>query len=192
MRGLVDQQIMEETMSRIGKLPIPVPKGVSVAENGGLVTVKGPKGTLEQVIRPEVTVSIAEDEVLVSRINDEKKSRSFHGLYRNLIFNMVVGVSEGFTKNLIINGVGYRAEMNEKALVLNLGYSNPIEFSIPEGITVETDGPNKVSVKGISKELVGKIASEIRSLRPPEPYKGKGIKYENEQIRRKVGKSGIK
>ncbi len=179
-------------MSRIGKLPIPVPKGVSVAENGGLVTVKGPKGTLEQVIRPEVTVSIAEDEVLVSRINDEKKSRSFHGLYRNLIFNMVVGVSEGFTKNLIINGVGYRAEMNEKALVLNLGYSNPIEFSIPEGITVETDGPNKVSVKGISKELVGKIASEIRSLRPPEPYKGKGIKYENEQIRRKVGKSGIK
>lgn len=179
-------------MSRIGRLPITIPSGVSVEAKGDLVSVKGPKGNLEQKIRPEVTVVVQGNEVLVSRINDEKKSRGFHGLFRNLINNMVIGVSEGFSRNLLINGVGYRAELKGKVLVLNLGYSNPIEFAVPEGITIEADGPNKLSVKGISKELVGKTASEIRALRPPEPYKGKGVKYEDEHIRRKVGKSGIK
>lgn len=179
-------------MSRIGKMPIPIPSGVTVEAKGLEVTVKGPKGELKQTIRPEVTVDVGASEVVVTRKNDAKKSRGFHGLYRNLINNMVVGVTEGYTKNLQINGVGYRAELSGKTLLLNLGFSSQIEFLVPDGITIETDGPNKVSIKGIDKELVGKTASEIRSLRPPEPYKGKGIKYENEMIRRKVGKSGIK
>ncbi len=179
-------------MSRIGKMPIPIPSGVTVEAKGLEVTVKGPKGELKQTIRPEITVEVGDSEVVVTRKNDAKKSRGFHGLYRNLINNMVVGVTEGYAKNLQINGVGYRAELSGKTLLLNLGFSSQIEFMVPEGITIETDGPNKVSIKGIDKALVGKTASEIRSLRPPEPYKGKGIKYENEMIRRKVGKSGIK
>jgi large subunit ribosomal protein L6 len=179
-------------MSRVGKMPIPIPSGVAVEAKGLVVTVKGPKGELSQTIRPEVSVDVTDGQVIVTRKNDAKKSRGFHGLYRNLINNMVIGVSEGYTRNLQINGVGYRAELDGKLLLLNLGFSSQIEFVVPDGITIETDGPNKVTVKGISKELVGKTASEIRSLRPPEPYKGKGIKYDYETIRRKVGKSGIK
>ena len=179
-------------MSRVGKMPIAIPQGVTVDVSGGNVKVKGPKGELSQDIRPEVTVVVEDNAVVVNRKSEDKKARGFHGLYRQLINNMVSGVSQGFSRSLLINGVGYRAEVQGKSVVLNLGYSNPIEFVIPEGITAEVDGPNKLVIKGIDKQLVGKVASEIRKIRPPEPYKGKGVKYENEHIRRKVGKSGIK
>lgn len=179
-------------MSRIGRLPIAIPKGVSVDVSGRQVTVKGPKGELSEALRPEVTVEVSDDQVTVQRTSESKKARGFHGLYRQLVNNMVVGVSDGFSQALLINGVGYRAEVQGQSLMLNLGFSNPVEFRVPDGVSVETDGPNRVVVKGISKQLVGKVASEIRGIRPPEPYKGKGVKYENEYIRRKVGKSGIK
>lgn len=179
-------------MSRIGKMPIPVPKGVTVRVDGATVAVKGPKGELTQDVRPEVAVRVDGDEVVVERTVETKKARGFHGLYRQLIRNMVVGVTDGFTRNLAINGVGYRAELKGSSLMLNLGYSNPIEFVVPDGVTVTVEGPTKVVLTSISKELVGKVASEIRAIRPPEPYKGKGVKYEEERIRRKVGKSGIK
>ncbi|MFP4212308.1 MAG: 50S ribosomal protein L6, partial [Alkalispirochaeta sp.] len=156
------------------------------------VTVKGPKGELSRPYRPEVTVTVADGNVVVDRVNESKKAKGFHGLYRQLISNMIVGVSEGYTRNLLINGVGFRAEVNGAAITLNLGYSNPIEFRLPEGIEAIAETPNKLSIRGIDKELVGKVASEIRKIRPPEPYKGKGVKYENEYVRRKVGKSGIK
>lgn len=179
-------------MSRVGRQPLEVPKGVSVQVDGSIVTVKGPKGQLVQEIRPEVRIEMENDVLTVVRADDQPKSRSFHGLYRKLIGNMVHGVSQGFARNLLINGVGYRAEVKGKVVALNLGYSTQIEYVIPDGITVEAEGPNKLSIKGIDKELVGRTASEIRKLRPPEPYKGKGIKYEEEVIRRKVGKSGVK
>ncbi len=179
-------------MSRVGRLPITIPKGVSVDVAGQSVTVKGPKGELTEALRPEVKVQVEESEVVVDRASESRKARGFHGLYRQLIANMVLGVSEGFSRALLINGVGYRAEVSGQILTLNLGFSNPIEFRLPDGVTVETDGPNRVVVRGISKQLVGKVASEIRGIRPPEPYKGKGIKYETEYVRRKVGKSGIK
>ena len=179
-------------MSRIGKLPVSIPEKVEVKVENGLVSVKGPKGELELQTRPEVTVEIQNNEVLVARKNDEKLSKSYHGLYRQLIQNMVTGVSAGFQKVLLINGVGYRAEIKGNILTLNLGYSMPIEYIIPEGIKIEADGPAKLTISGINKEKVGKCAAEIRSLRGPEPYKGKGIKYEDETIRRKVGKSGGK
>lgn len=179
-------------MSRVGKQPIALPKGVSVAVKDNDVVVKGPKGELKRSLLPQVTVEIGDSEVLVGRTSEDRKARGFHGLYRQLVNNMVLGVSEGFKKSLLINGVGYRAEMKGKSMMLNLGYSNPIEFMIPEGIDAELESPTKVTVKGIDKELVGKIAAEIRGLRPPEPYKGKGIRYENEYVRSKVGKSGIK
>lgn len=179
-------------MSRIGRLPIAIPKGVSVDVSGRQVTVTGPKGELSETLRPEVSVAVAEEQVVVQRTSESKKARGFHGLYRQLVYNMVVGVSDGFSQALLINGVGYRAEVQGQSVLLNLGFSNPVEFRLPDGVTVETDGPNRVVVKGISKQLVGKVASEIRGIRPPEPYKGKGVKYENEYIRRKVGKSGIK
>ncbi len=181
-------------MSRIGKLPITVPAGVEVKMEDGIVTVKGPKGTLTQDVRPEVKVDIAPGVVTVTRFDDEKASKAFHGLYRQLINNMIIGVTQGFSKVLLINGVGYKAEMgqNGKILNLNLGYSDPIEYIVPEGITIQTDGPAKITVSGINKQRVGQVSAEIRSLRKPEPYKGKGIKYENEVIRRKVGKSGGK
>lgn len=179
-------------MSRIGRLPITVPKGVTVAVNGSAVTVKGPKGELVQQVRPEVVVETNDDQVVVTRKNESKKAKGFHGLYRQLVQNMVVGVSAGFSRTLLINGVGYRAEVGKESVMLNLGYSNPIEFRIPEGITITSEGANKLIVQGIDKQLVGKTASEIRKVRPPEPYKGKGIKYEDEYVRRKVGKSGIK
>ena len=179
-------------VSRIGKLPVQIPEKVQVKVENGLVTVTGPKGTLELQTRPEVTVEVNGSEVVVTRQNDEKLSRSYHGLYRQLISNMITGVSAGFQKVLLINGVGYRAEVKDRVLTLNLGYSMPIEYIIPEGIAIAADGPAKLTISGISKEKVGKCAAEIRSLRGPEPYKGKGIKYEDETIRRKVGKSGGK
>ena len=179
-------------MSRIGKLPVQIPEKVTVSVEGHNVSVTGPKGTLSLVTRPEVAIEVKGNEVLVSRFNDEKPSKSYHGLYRQLIHNMVVGVSEGYKKSLLINGVGYRAEVNGNIVLLTLGYSTQIEYVIPEGISIAAEGPAKLIVSGIDKAKVGKVAAEIRSLRGPEPYKGKGIKYEDETIRRKVGKSGGK
>ncbi|MDY5931146.1 MAG: 50S ribosomal protein L6 [Candidatus Ornithospirochaeta sp.] len=179
-------------MSRIGKLPVAIPEKVSVKIENGLVTVTGPKGTLSQQVRPEVSVAVEDGHVVVTRINDEKLVKSYHGLYRQLIHNMVEGVSKGFSKTLLVNGVGYRAEIKGKVLTLALGYSTIIEYMIPEGITITSDAPGKITVSGIDKAQVGQVSAEIRSLRGPEPYKGKGIKYETENIRRKVGKSGGK
>ena len=179
-------------MSRIGRMPIAIPAGVTVevAENNK-VTVKGPKGTLERVLPSEMDIKVEGAEVLVSRPNDLKKMKSLHGLTRTLIHNMVVGVTEGFEKKLEVNGVGYRAAKQGKKLVLSLGYSHPVEMEDPEGLESTVDG-NKIIVSGISKEKVGQYAAEIRDKRRPEPYKGKGIKYVDEVIRRKVGKTGKK
>jgi large subunit ribosomal protein L6 len=178
-------------MSRIGKMPVAVPTGVTVTVKENVISVKGAKGELSQDFQPEVSFEIKDGEVVVSRKDDSKRAKSMHGLYRNLLNNMVTGVSKGFQKTLVINGVGYRAELKGDALLMNLGYSTTIEYMVPEGVTIATEGNNKVVVSGIDKAKVGQAAVEIRSLRPPEPYKGKGIKYENEVIRRKVGKSGV-
>ena len=178
-------------MSRIGKLPVAIPAGVKVSVTDSLITVEGPKGTLTQATRPEVTVEVKDNEVFVTRHDDEMASRSCHGLYRQLIHNMIVGVSQGYTKVLVINGVGYRAELKDNVLTLALGYSTIIDYIIPEGISAKVDG-TKVAITGIDKAKVGQVCAEIRSLRGPEPYKGKGIKYESENIRRKLGKSGGK
>jgi len=174
-------------------MPIALPAGVTVdiAENNK-VTVKGPKGTLERVLPAEMEIKLDGTTVTVSRPNDLKKMKSLHGLTRTLIHNMVVGVTEGYEKKLEVNGVGYRAQKNGKTLVLSLGYSHPVEMTDPEGIEVAVDGQNLIIVKGIDKEKVGQYAAEIRSKREPEPYKGKGIKYVDEVIRRKVGKTGKK
>ena len=179
-------------MSRIGRMPIAIPAGVTVevAENNK-VTVKGPKGTLERVLPSEMEIKVEGAEITVSRPNDLKKMKSLHGLTRTLIHNMTIGVSEGYTKTLEVNGVGYRAAKAGKKLTLNLGYSHPVEMEDPEGIETKVDG-NKIVVSGISKEKVGQYAAEIRDKRRPEPYKGKGIKYADEVIRRKVGKTGKK
>ncbi len=179
-------------MSRVGVLPIDVPSGVSVDVYPERVSVKGPKGELTQSYSPEVEIKVDGNSVVVSRKNESKRAKSMHGLYRNLVRNMVVGVSEGFTKNLLINGVGYRAEIQGQTLLLNLGYSNQVEYPIPEGLQISIDGPTRVIVTGIDKQKVGQAASEIRSIRPPEPYKGKGVRYEDEYVRRKVGKAGVK
>ena len=179
-------------MSRIGKLPVTIPQGVSVKVDKTQVTVEGPKGTLTQSFVPLVEFSVEDGKCVVTRKNDSKKARSFHGLYRKLLDNMVVGVTQGFSRTLLINGVGYRAEAQADSVVLNLGYSMPIEYPVPEGLSITTEGPNKITVSGISREKVGQAAAEIRSLRPPEPYKGKGVKYEDETVVRKVGKAGIK
>ncbi len=178
-------------MSRVGKMPIAVPAGVTVdiAENN-LVTVKGPKGELTRQFAPEMTIKLEEGELTVTRPNDLKRNKSLHGLTRALLHNMVVGVTEGFQKTLLIVGVGYRASMSGNDLNLSLGYSHPITYPAPEGITIEVPEQTKIIVKGISKEKVGQVAAEIRGYRQPEPYKGKGIKYDNEVIRRKVGKTG--
>ena len=179
-------------MSRIGRMPIAVPAGVTVdiAENNK-VTVKGPKGTLERVLPVEMDIKLEADVITVSRPNDLKKMKSLHGLTRTLIHNMIIGVTEGYVKDLEVNGVGYRAQKQGNKLVLALGYSHPVEMVDPEGIEVKVDG-NKISVVGIDKEKVGQYAAEIREKRAPEPYKGKGIKYVDETIRRKVGKTGKK
>ena len=180
-------------MSRIGRMPIAIPAGVTVtiAENNH-VTVKGPKGTLERALPLEMTIKQEGDDIVVSRPNDLKKNKSLHGLTRTLIHNMVVGVTEGYEKVLEVNGVGYRAAKQGNKLVLSLGYSHPVEMVDPEGITSVLDGQNIIKVQGIDKEKVGQYAAEIRSKRKPEPYKGKGIKYSTEVIRRKVGKPGKK
>ena len=180
-------------MSRIGRMPIAIPAGITVevAENNK-VTVKGPKGTLERVLPSEMSIKVEGAEVVVSRPNDLKKMKSLHGLTSTLINNMVIGVANGYEKVLEVNGVGYRAQKQGKTLVLSLGYSHPVEMVDPEGIEAVVEGQNKIIVKGIDKEKVGQYAAEIRSKRGPEPYKGKGIKYADETIRRKVGKAGKK
>ena len=180
-------------MSRIGRMPIAIPAGVTVeiAENNH-VTVKGPKGTLERTLPSEMDIKVEGSEVVVTRPNDLKKMKSLHGLTRTLIHNMIVGVTEGYEKTLEINGVGYRAAKSGKKLTLTLGYSHPVEMEDPAGIESIVEGTNKIIVKGIDKEKVGQFAAEIRTKRPPEPYKGKGIKYADEHIRRKVGKTGKK
>ncbi len=179
-------------MSRIGRLPIDVPKTVKASIKDGVITVEGPKGKLSQVILPAIHVEIGENQIVVTRENEEKATKAAHGLTRQLIHNMVIGVSEGFQKNLVIVGVGYKAELQQKNLVLTLGFANDIEFVIPEGIKVTLETPNKINVAGIDKQLVGQVAADIRSLRKPEPYKGKGIKYDTEHVRSKSGKSGKK
>ncbi len=180
-------------MSRVGKMPIAIPAGVTVdiAENN-VVTVKGPKGELKRTLPAEMTIKVEGAEMIVERPDDQKKNKSFHGLTRALLNNMVVGVTDGFEKVLEINGVGYKAAMQGTDLNLSLGYSHPVVYKAPEGITIEVPDQNKIIVKGINKEVVGQCAAEIRGYRPPEPYKGKGIKYANEYIRRKVGKTGAK
>lgn len=178
-------------MSRIGKMPIAVPAGVTVdiAENNK-VTIKGPKGELSRVLPAEMEITLEENEIVVKRPNDLKRNKALHGLTRALLNNMVIGVTDGFSKTLLITGVGYRANKQGNKLVLSLGYSHPIEMEDPEGIEIEVPEQTKIIVKGISKEKVGQCAAEIRGFRAPEPYKGKGIRYEDEHIRRKVGKTG--
>ncbi len=180
-------------MSRIGRMPIAIPAGVTVtiAENNH-VTVKGPKGTLERTLPSEMTIKEEDGHIIVERPNDLKRNKSLHGLTRTLIHNMVTGVTTGYEKVLEINGVGYRAAKSGKVLTLSLGYSHPVEMTDPEGITTVVEGQNIIKVQGIDKEKVGQFAAEIRGKRGPEPYKGKGIKYQDEHIRRKVGKTGKK
>lgn len=180
-------------MSRIGRLPIAIPDGVvfNVTQDN-MVTVKGAKGQLVKAMSKDINITVENNSVIVTRNNDEKKSKALHGLTRALINNMIIGVTEGYSKALELIGVGYRAQLQGKKLVLNLGFSHPVEIETVEGITFETPAATKVVVKGIDKELVGNVAADIRSWRKPEPYKGKGIKYDNEVIRRKEGKTGKK
>jgi large subunit ribosomal protein L6 len=178
-------------MSRIGRLPVPVPSGVEVSINGREVTVKGPKGTLNHVVAEPIEVNKGEDGTLeVTRPNDERQSRSLHGLTRSLIANMVTGVTEGYEKKLEIVGTGYRVLAKGSNLEFALGFSHPVHVNAPEGITFAVDGPTRLSVQGIDKQQVGEVAANIRKLRKPDPYKGKGVRYAGEQIRRKVGKAG--
>ncbi|MFA7636241.1 MAG: 50S ribosomal protein L6 [Monoglobales bacterium] len=178
-------------MSRIGRMPISVPAGVEVKiGDGNLVTVKGPKGTLTKELHPEMKITLADGVLTVERPSEEKVHKSLHGLTRTLLNNMVEGVTNGFKKELDVNGVGYRAQKQGKVLVLNVGYSHPVEMPEEDGITVEVPSPNKIIVSGIDKQKVGQFAAVVREKRPPEPYKGKGIKYVDEHIRRKEGKAG--
>jgi large subunit ribosomal protein L6 len=179
-------------MSRIGKKEIPIPSGTKVNVADNTVTVTGPKGTLNQVFRPEVTVQVEDNKVIVNRAGESKTQRSLHGLYRTLIYNMVEGVSNGFTKSLELVGVGYRCSLQDKKLVLQVGYSHPVEIEPPVGIEIAIEGNTKIHVKGADKQAVGDLAAQIRAVRKPEPYKGKGIKYSFEKIRKKAGKSGKK
>jgi large subunit ribosomal protein L6 len=177
-------------MSRIGRLPITVPSTVDVTIDGRHLTVKGPRGTLSRALHPDMTVSRAEDTLVVTRPTEQKTHKQLHGLTRTLVNNMVVGVTDGYRKGLEITGVGYRAALNGNKLTLNLGYSHPIEIDPPEGISFEVENPTRLAVVGIDKELVGQIAAQVRSTRKPEPYKGKGVRYAGEKIRRKAGKAG--
>ena len=179
-------------MSRIGNKPITVPAGVEVKVEGNTVTVKGPKGTLSQSFNAAMEIKVEGTEILVTRPSESKEHKSLHGLTRTLVNNMVIGVSEGFKKELEINGIGYRAAKTGKDVNLNLGFSHPVVVSDNEDITIEVPAPNKLIITGIDKQKVGQFAAEVRELRPPEPYKGKGIKYSDETIRRKVGKTGKK
>ena len=178
-------------MSRIGNMPIPLPEGVKVNIDGSTVVVKGKKGTLEQSFRPEITVRLEEDVIYVDRPSDDRKHRAFHGLTRSLLNNMVIGVSEGYIRRLEIEGVGYRAEMQGKDLVLNVGYSHTVKIEPPENIQFEAENRGKlIIITGIDKQVIGEISAQIRKVRPPEPYKGKGIRYQGEYVRRKAGKAG--
>ena len=180
-------------MSRIGRMPITVPAGVTVdIAEGNVVTVKGPKGELTQALRPEMKVKLDGAVLTVERPSEDKLHRSLHGLTRSLLHNMVVGVTEGYKKELEVNGVGYRVSKEGSNLVMNLGYSHPITVAETDGITIDVPAPNKIVISGCDKQKVGQFAAEVREKRPPEPYKGKGIKYANEVIRRKVGKTGAK
>lgn len=179
-------------MSRIGKKPVEIPSGVEIKLDSNVMTVKGPKGSLTRELHKNINIEIANSEVVVTRPNDDKLNRSLHGLTRTLIANMIEGVTKGFEKVLEINGVGYRAQKQGNKLVLSLGYSHPVEMVDPTGIETVVEGTNKITVKGINKEVVGQYAAEIREKRGPEPYKGKGIKYATEVIRRKEGKTGKK
>ena len=177
-------------MSRIGRLPIAIPAGIDVAVDGSTVTVKGPLGTLTRTVNSIINVEVKDGQVLVTRPNDGKEARSLHGLTRTLIANMVEGVNTGYKKELEINGIGYRAAMEGKDLVMNIGYSHKVVMTQPEGIKIEVPAPNKIVISGPDKQKVGQFAAEVREKRPPEPYKGKGIKYVDEYIRRKEGKAG--
>jgi large subunit ribosomal protein L6 len=177
-------------MSRIGRLPIAVPSTVDVTIDGRQLTVKGPKGTLSRQLHPDMSVRQEDGSILVSRPTEQKTHKQLHGLTRTLVNNMVVGVTDGYRKGLEITGVGYRATLNGRKLTINLGYSHPIEIDPPEGISFEVENPTRLAVVGIDKELVGQIAATVRSTRKPEPYKGKGVRYAGEQIRRKAGKAG--
>jgi large subunit ribosomal protein L6 len=177
-------------MSRIGRLPIPVPPAVDVTIDGRQVTVKGPKGTLSRSLHPDMSVRQEDGTIVVSRPTEQKGHKQLHGLTRTLVNNMVVGVTDGYRKGLEITGVGYRAALAGRKLTLNLGYSHQIEIEPPEGISFEVESPTRLAVVGIDKELVGQIAAKVRSTRKPEPYKGKGVRYAGEQIRRKAGKAG--
>lgn len=178
-------------MSRIGKMPIELPKGVKFDQKGSTISITGPKGSLSQTFHPEMTVEMKDSVVTVTRPTDSREHRSLHGLTRALLNNMVVGVNNGFSKVLLIEGVGYRAEMNGKSLVLNVGYSHPVTFEPPKDVqfAVEDRG-KKITVAGIDKQVVGELAANIRKMRPPEPYKGKGVRYQGEYVRRKAGKAG--
>ncbi|WP_428769180.1 50S ribosomal protein L6 [Treponema sp. HNW] len=179
-------------MSRIGKLPVAIPAGVKVTADANLITVEGPKGKLTQDYCDSVKIEVEDGHAVVTRVDDSKNARAAHGLYRSLIRNMVQGVTDGFTKTLVINGVGFRAEVQGKLLVMNLGYSTDFIAAIPDGLTVTADGQGKINITGIDKQQVGEFAAQIRRLRKPEPYKGKGVRYDTEVIKRKVGKAGVK
>ena len=179
-------------MSRIGKMPIPIPSGVTVSVDGSTVRVKGPKGEMVQSFRPEMKIAVVDDTVIVERPTDSKEDRALHGLTRALLANMVEGVTTGFRKALELVGVGYKAEKRGDKLILTVGYSHPVEFPEAKGLKISTPAPTQVVVEGIDKQLVGQAAAEIRAVRPPEPYKGKGIRYQGEHVRRKAGKAGAK
>jgi large subunit ribosomal protein L6 len=176
-------------MSRVGVVPVAVPSGVKVEVNGKRFDASGPNGSLQLRTTGSISVRVEDGQVTVTRGDDAQRTRALHGLYRKLIANMVTGVSTGFSKVLVINGVGYRAEVKGETLVLNLGYSNPIEYPIRAGVTVDAAGGTRITVSGADRQVVGQVAAEIRGFRPPEPYKGKGVRYENEIVRRKAGKS---
>ena len=179
-------------MSRVGRMPIEIPAGVTVSQNEHTLTVKGAKGELTRTFHPDINITVENNVITVTRPSDGKEHRSLHGLTRALVANMVTGVHEGFTKTLEINGVGYRAAKQGNKLALTLGFSHPVEMEAPSGITIEVPAPNKIVVTGADKEVVGAVAADIRKWRKPEPYKGKGIRYEGEVVRRKAGKAGAK
>ena len=179
-------------MSRVGRMPIEIPAGVTVSQNENTLTVKGAKGELTRTFHPDINIAVEENVITVTRPSDGKEHRSLHGLTRALVANMVTGVHEGFTKTLEIKGVGYRAAKQGNKLALTLGFSHPVEMEAPAGITIDVPAPNKIVVSGADKEVVGAVAADIRKWRKPEPYKGKGIRYEGEVVRRKAGKAGAK
>jgi large subunit ribosomal protein L6 len=179
-------------MSRIGKKPVEIPKAVTITLEGNAITVKGPRGQLARTLPGEMAIALVENEVRVTRPSDVKRHRALHGLTRTLIQNMVTGVTEGYSKALEIQGVGYKAEERPKGVRLVVGYSHPVDYDAPDGIEIAVENPTSIKVNGIDKEIVGQVAAELRRVRPPEPYKGKGIRYVGEQVRRKAGKTGAK